>query len=223
MSDDERAARSASFCGAISTDLIGRVLYRDAHLIVLNKPAGLAVHPGPSGALSLEASLDDLRFGFHRRPQLAHRLDRDTEGCLVLGRHPKALTRLGRLFAERAVQKTYWAVVLGRPTASEGQIAAPLVKVSSAASGWRMVVAGEGQASAQSAETSWRLLGSNGALSWLELTPHTGRTHQIRAHCQHLGHPILGDPIYGGKGGRDCTCWPGGSCWPMPPRTPLST
>lgn len=173
--------------------LTERVLYIDAHLIVLDKPAGLAVHPGPATPDSLEDHLDDLRFGFQRRPQPAHRLDRDTSGCLVLGRHPKALKRLAALFAGNEVRKTYWAVVEGGPPAGEGVIDAPLAKISSREQGWRVVVDRRGKP----ARTCYRVLGRQPQRSWVEFTPETGRTHQIRVHAALLGCPILGDPVYG--------------------------
>ena len=116
------------------------VLHIDAHMLVIDKPAGLAVHAGPKTPRSLEDRLGELAFGFRRLPQPAHRLDRDTSGCLVLARHPKAAKRLGRLFADGRVAKTYLAVLDGIPPAREGRIDAPLAKVSSAEAGWRIVV-----------------------------------------------------------------------------------
>ena len=106
----------------ISQDIISRVLYRDGLMLVIDKPAGLPVHPGPKGGETLADHLDALRFGLPRRPEVAHRLDRDTSGCLVLGRHPKALRRLGDLFQRNAVEKVYWAVVEGGPAADAGEI-----------------------------------------------------------------------------------------------------
>lgn len=174
------------------TELERRLLYRDGLVLVIDKPAGLPVHAGPKGGPHLERYLDALRFGYPRRPALAHRLDRDTSGCLVLGRHPSALRRLGRLFASGRVEKTYWAVVIGRPEREEGRIDLPLAKRSQLR-GWWMKV----DASGQPAVTLWRLLGAADGLAWLELRPLTGRTHQIRVHCESLGCPVLGDPIYG--------------------------
>ncbi|BCX19099.1 MAG: RNA pseudouridine synthase [Geminicoccaceae bacterium] len=173
-------------------DLERRVLYRDGLVLVIDKPAGLPVHAGPKGGPNLEQFLDALRYGYPRRPALAHRLDRDTSGCLVLGRHPSALRRLGRLFATGAVEKTYWAVAIGRPEAEQGRIDLPLAKRSELR-GWWMKVDPAGQP----ASTLWRLLGTADGLSWLELRPLTGRTHQIRVHLEALGCPVLGDPIYG--------------------------
>ena len=169
------------------------VLYIDAHVIVLNKPAGLAVHRGPKTPESLEDWLPLLAFGFQRLPQPVHRLDRDTSGCLVLGRHPKAIRQLGALFAERRVRKIYWAVVEGHLPSGEGVIEAPLRKISTKAAGWRMIAAADGDP----AVTRYRVLGKSQRRSWLELTPETGRTHQLRVHCATLGHPIAGDVQYG--------------------------
>ena len=101
-------------------EMVSRVLYRDGLMLVIDKPAGFAVHRGPKGGESLEDHFDALRFGLPRAPALAHRLDRDTSGCLVLGRHRKALAQLGRLFKSGAIDKTYWAVVEGTPATDEG-------------------------------------------------------------------------------------------------------
>ena len=95
-------------------------------MLVIDKPAGIPVHAGPRGGANLEAGFDALRFGLPHPPALAHRLDRDTSGCLVLGRHPKALRRLGALFAEGKIEKVYWAVVAGVPAELEGTVDAPL-------------------------------------------------------------------------------------------------
>ena len=170
-----------------------RLLYRDGLILVLDKPAGLPVHAGPGGGPNLEQCFDALRFGLPAPPALAHRLDRDTSGCLVLGRHRKALSKLGRLFQAGSVDKTYWAVVVGVPRASEGRVEAPLLKTTRKDGGWRMVVDAKGQPAA----TAYRVLGSGGGLSWLELKTETGRTHQVRVHCAELGCPILGEPMYG--------------------------
>lgn len=169
------------------------ILHIDAHLLVIDKPAGLAVHPGPSTPRSLDDHLHALREGFVRNPQPVHRLDRDTSGCLVLARHPKALKKLTQMFSAGLVGKTYWAVVDGRPAEDEGRIDAPLFKISSAEQGWRMIVDPRGRASA----TRWRVLAADSERSLVEFSPETGRTHQIRVHAAALGCPILGDPVYG--------------------------
>ena len=120
------------------------MLHRDGLILVIDKPAGLAVHAGPSGAPNLEECFDDLRFGLPRPPALAHRLDADTAGVLVLGRHPKALAKLGRLFSGRDTEKTYWAIVEGAPPADEGVFDWPLLKVNTK-SGWSVKVSDKGQ------------------------------------------------------------------------------
>jgi tRNA pseudouridine32 synthase / 23S rRNA pseudouridine746 synthase len=173
-------------------ELVARVLYRDALMLVIDKPAGLPVHAGARGGEHLQMHLDALSFGLPRPPELAHRLDRDTSGCLVLGRHRKALAALGKLFADGLVDKTYWAVVVGRPRENSGRIELPLKKLERKF-GWRMEVDKAGLASV----TEWRLLGASERLAWLECKPLTGRTHQIRAHCAAIGHPLAGDVIYG--------------------------
>jgi len=173
--------------------LTDRVLHRDANLLILDKPAGLPVHRGPSGVVSLEDALSSLTFGLRHVPALAHRLDRDTSGCLVLARHPKALSRLGRLFSGGKVGKAYWAVVAGGPAENEGRIELKLHKQNDK-SGWRMVI---DPARGQIAVTQWRVLTRSEGLAWLELQPLTGRTHQIRVHLAASGWPILGDSAYG--------------------------
>ncbi len=173
------------------------MLHRDPWLIVLDKPAGLAVHAGPSGEDDLERHLAALRFGYAAPPQPAHRLDRDTSGCLALGRHRRALKRLGRLFEDKRATKRYWAVVAGVPAAAGGRIDRPIAKVVGPR-GWRMVL---DDAAGRAAVTEWRVLASAGGRSWLELIPHTGRTHQLRLHLASLGLPVVGDGLYGGAAG----------------------
>ncbi|MEO1241573.1 MAG: RNA pseudouridine synthase [Pseudomonadota bacterium] len=175
--------------------LLDRLLYRDGLMLVINKPAGLAVHAGPSsqkGDDNLENYFDALRFGLPRPPALAHRLDRDTSGCLVLGRHPKALRKLGKLFSEGRIEKTYWAICKGAPQKPSGTIDAPLLK-SAHGKGWRVKIdeAGKG------ARTTYRMLAQKDGVSFIEAKPKTGRTHQIRVHLASIGAPILGDTQYG--------------------------
>jgi tRNA pseudouridine32 synthase / 23S rRNA pseudouridine746 synthase len=188
-------------------EMVSRLLYRDGLMLVIDKPAGFAVHrgpkSGPKGGESLEDHFDALRFGLPRSPALAHRLDRDTSGCLVLGRHRKALAQLGRLFKSGAVEKTYWAMVEGAPPTDEGTIELPLGRLDETR-GWWM----KHDPNGQPAVTKWKVMGSfpsapcasgvkEGKFTWLALEPVTGRTHQLRVHCAEMGWPIVGDAIYG--------------------------
>ena len=173
-------------------ELNARLLYRDGLMLVIDKPAGIAVHRGPKGGDNLEAHFDALRFGLPRNPVLAHRLDKDAAGCLVLGRHHKATEKLGTLFKQGKIAKTYWAVVEGGPEADEGLIDLPLGRLD-ATRGWWMKVDPLGQPS----QTRWRVLGRAPGRAFLALEPLTGRTHQLRVHCAAQGWPIAGDPIYG--------------------------
>src|ERR1700736_6406399 len=179
-------------------EMVARLLYRDALMLVIDKPAGMAVHRGPKGGASLEDHFDALRFGLPRAPALAHRLDRDTSGCLALGRHRKALAELGRLFKTGAIGKTYWAVVEGIPDADTGKIELALGRLDIARGGWM-----KPDPNGQPAATAWSVLGRSAAapdgakLTWLALEPLTGRTHQLRVHCAAMGWPIVGDSVYG--------------------------
>ena len=143
-------------------EMMSRLLYRDGLMLVIDKPAGFAVHRGPKGGESLEDHFDALRFGLPRAPALAHRLDRDTSGCLVLGRHRKALAQLGKLFKNGAIGKTYWAVVEGSPDADEGRIDLPLGRLDDSR-GWWMKHDPQGQPSV----TTWKVLGRSGAVDFL--------------------------------------------------------
>ncbi|MGL5362418.1 MAG: RluA family pseudouridine synthase [Bosea sp. (in: a-proteobacteria)] len=177
------------------------LLYRDAMMLVINKPAGLPVHPGPAAKQrvipTLTDHLDDLRFGLPRKPEAVHRLDKDTSGCLVLGRHAKALAKLNDLFRQGRIGKSYWAVVEGGPVEEAGLIDIALGR-KDATRGWWMKADPEGLPS----QTRYRVLGRAAGRTWLELEPLTGRTHQLRVHCAASGWPILGDSVYG-TGERD--------------------
>jgi tRNA pseudouridine32 synthase/23S rRNA pseudouridine746 synthase len=182
-------------------EILARVLHRDGLMLVIDKPAGLPVHRGPKGGANLEASFDALRYGLPRPPVLAHRLDRDTSGCLVLGRHRKATATLGLLFKHGKISKTYWAVVEGGPEQDQGTIDLPIGRLN-AERGWWQKIDPEGLPSV----TNWTVLGRSFSppppgegkqLTWLALEPLTGRTHQLRVHCAAMGWPIVGDTIYG--------------------------
>jgi tRNA pseudouridine32 synthase / 23S rRNA pseudouridine746 synthase len=175
-----------------------KVLYIDGEAMVIDKPAGLAVHPGARTPESLDDYLHHLRFGFKRLPLPVHRLDRDTSGCLLLARNPKAHKAFQRAFEDKRVAKTYVAVLDGVPEAEAGTVDMALGKVSTAQEGWRMVPDQGGKA----AVTHWRVAAVRDGRAILVFTPETGRTHQIRVHAASgIGIPIAGDPVYGaGRG-----------------------
>jgi len=135
-------------------EILARVLHRDGLMLVIDKPAGLPVHRGPKGGANLEASFDALRYGLPRPPVLVHRLDRDTSGCLVLGRHRKATATLGLLFKHGKISKTYWAVVEGGPEQDHGTIDLPIGRLN-AERGWWQKIDPEGLPSV----TNWTVLG----------------------------------------------------------------
>lgn len=184
---------------ALTSPLTERVLMIDGEAIVLDKPAGLPVDAPRDGSLSLENHLASLTFGFQRWPLPVHRLDRDTSGCLLLARNPKAHKRFAAAFEAKAVTKRYIAVLTGVPGGTEGVIDIPLGKTSSAADGWRMV---NDPKKGKPAQTEWRLIAERDGRALILFAPLTGRTHQIRAHAlEGLGHGIVGDPVYGGGEG----------------------
>ena len=171
------------------------ILFRDNRFVIIDKPAGLTVHPGPRGGPSVE----DIFPTLSRRkdgPWLAHRLDADTSGCLVIALRKTALVTAQAEFAAGRVDKVYWAVAEGEPPEDAGTIEAPLLR-RSRPDGWRMVVDPTGAA----ARTDWRVLGRGDGICWIEFRPHTGRTHQVRVHAASLGYPLLGDPVYGAGDG----------------------
>jgi tRNA pseudouridine32 synthase/23S rRNA pseudouridine746 synthase len=175
-----------------------RVLFIDGEALIIDKPAGLPVDRPRDRSESLEDLLEQLTFGFQRPPMPVHRLDRDTSGCLLLARNPKALKRFQQAFEQGLVEKLYLAVVEGVPDAQEGVIEAPLAKISSREKGWRMVIDPKGK----SAITHWSLIEAHEGRALIAFRPRTGRTHQIRVHAADALHcPIVGDPVYGdGKG-----------------------
>ena len=180
--------------------LANHVLFLDGEALVIDKPAGLPVDRPRDGSISLENHLAGLTFGFRRWPHAVHRLDRDTSGCLLLSRNPKAHARLQQAFEQGQVIKRYLAVLDGVVPESlgvEGVIDLALSKTSTAEHGWRM----RGDPAGKPARTGWRVIEVKDGRSFVEFTPQTGRTHQIRLHAaEGLGAPVVGDPVYGTAG-----------------------
>lgn len=193
-----RAARAAPAVSDRDAAEIQRmVIHRDDHVIVLNKPPGLAVQGGSGTEKHVDGMLDALRFGYEDRPRLVHRLDKDTSGLLLIARTGQAAKRLAESFRDRETEKLYWAVVVGVPPRREGTIDLPLAKRPGARDRELMQVDEE---NGQKALTHFReidRIGKRAAL--LALWPRTGRTHQLRVHCAEIGCPILGDRKYGGE------------------------
>ena len=174
------------------------VIHRDAEVIVLNKPPGLAVQGGSGTTRHIDGMLDALRFGYEERPRLVHRLDKDTSGLLLIARTGQAARRLGEAFRDRETEKLYWAVVVGAPPRPEGAIDLPIAK-RPGARGDRELMQVDHE-NGQKALTHFRVLDrASKRASLLALWPRTGRTHQLRVHCAAIGCPILGDGKYGGE------------------------
>ncbi len=179
------------------------VIYKDALMLAINKPAGLPVHKGAGREMkTLEDYLDELRFGLPKRPELAHRLDKDTTGCLILGRNKVALKRLSELFQHQKIKKTYLALVHGTIETKTGEINYPIAKKSKDKRSWWGKIDEHGQP----AFTQYEVLQSSQMGSLVKLIPITGRTHQLRIHTQAIGHPIVGDTIYGIKHEKHPLC-----------------
>jgi len=185
------ATKTHASRGISPDEMLARVLHRDGLMLIVDKPPGLSVHRGPKGGPSLEDYFDALRYGLPRPPALAHRLDKDTSGCLVLGRHRKALAHLGLLFKHRKVGKTYWAVVEGGPDEQEGTIDIALGRLDDKI-GWWMKPDPKGLPSV----TNWKVMGRS-------------------FPSPDLSSP---SPVYGGgRGGGSATYGASGFPLPNPP------
>ena len=176
------------------------VLFEDDDLIVINKPAGISVHPGAgrkSGTLvnALLSHCKDLSgIGGKERPGIVHRLDKETSGCLVVAKNDFAHNDLARQFASRTIDKIYLTLVAGKLRRASGSIVAPIAR--HRVHRKKMMIAREG---GRMARTDFKVVRTGREASLLECRLHSGRTHQIRVHLQHLGYPILGDTVYGGR------------------------
>lgn len=170
------------------------VIHRDAQAIVLNKPPGLATQGGTKTHDHVDQLLDGLYFDLDTRPKLVHRLDKDTSGALVLARTARAAAYFSKSFSGRTARKTYWAIIVGVPSIEDGFIDLPLGKQPGTGGEKMQVDEKEGQP----ARTRYRVIDRAGnRAAWVELQPHTGRTHQLRVHMAAIGHPIVGDGKYG--------------------------
>ncbi|MBN9039078.1 MAG: RluA family pseudouridine synthase [Rhizobiales bacterium] len=178
-------------------DLLAQMLlHEDDKVFVFNKPSGLAVQGGSGVSRSVDSMLEAWRNKKGEKPRLVHRLDRDTSGVLVVARTRLAAMKLAEAFRARETKKTYWALVKGVPKKREDRISSWLVKEQTP-DGDRVRVARHGEDGADHAVSYYRVVDQAGqALSWLEMEPYTGRTHQLRVHAASIGCPIIGDPKY---------------------------
>jgi 23S rRNA pseudouridine955/2504/2580 synthase len=171
-------------------------LYEDADVLVLNKPMGLAVQGGSGTTRHLDGMLEVLRDAHGQRPRLVHRLDKDTAGCLLVAKTRFAASALAQTFRSRSARKIYWALVAGVPKVQQGRISTFLAKEEREDESI-MRIARHGDKGASHAVTYYAVVDTSGPLlSWISLKPVTGRTHQLRAHMDHINHPIVGDPKY---------------------------
>jgi len=197
---DSEAAKTRAFLESIT-------LHEDADVLVLNKPIGLAVQGGSGTVKHIDGMLEAMRDALGQRPRLVHRLDKDTAGCLLVAKTRFAAAALAKTFRSRAARKVYWALVAGVPKPRQGRISTFLAKEEVEHDSF-MRIARHGEEGASHAVTYYAVVETAARqLAWLSLKPVTGRTHQLRAHCDHMGHPIVGDPKYFNKENWDL---PGG-------------
>lgn len=180
--------------GRLGDELKESIIYIDDDILAINKPPGLAVQGGSGTDTHIDGALDRLKLGAKERPRLVHRLDKDTSGVLLLARTRASAARLAKAFKDRETRKIYWAAVVGKPPHEGGMIDAPLAKLP----GQRGDLVQVDENMGKSAKTRFRVIDqASKAVTWLELEPLTGRTHQLRVHCQLMGNPIVGDAKYG--------------------------
>ncbi len=200
QSEDSPAAKSQPKREILSDDEVdfvrSLVIEEDPAAILVNKPPGLATQGGTKTANHLDRLLQGLVSEDSPRPKLVHRLDKDTSGALLLARTPRAAAFFSKAFSGRTARKVYWAIVIGVPSVEDGLIDLAIAK-QPGTGGEKMHV---DQENGQAAKTRYRVIERAGnRAAWVELQPHTGRTHQLRVHMAAIGHPILGDGKYGGQ------------------------